>query len=161
MGAFSYRPAPCERARSWASLGLDAELSPFERTLLDAHLERCPDCAAFADDVRAIAAELRAAPAEQPRIAVVPRLPARRRAQLRVFQAGAAAALVAAAVGMAGLVSGAASDTLATTSTKTPKRPQLAMTDDAQDRLLRQIQLEQLKPAPVLDARDRILQIPL
>ena len=160
MVAFSHRPAPCERARSWASLGLDAELSPFERALLDAHLERCPACAAFADDVRAISTQLRAAPAEVPSAAVAPRLPARRRAQLRAFQAGAAAALVAAAVGMAGLVAGSAGDTLSR-ETKTAKRTQLAMTDDAQDRLLRQIQLEQLKPAPVLDARDRILQIPL
>lgn len=161
MGAFSHRPAPCERARSWASLGLDAELSPFERALLDAHLERCPSCAAFAADVQTITAELRAAPPARPTIAVVPRLPARRRAQLRAFQVGAAAALVAAAVGMAGLVSGAAGDTLATSSTKKPKRPQLAMSDEAQDRLLREVQLESLKPAPVLDARDRILQIPL
>ena len=31
----------CERAREWASLGLDGELSELERVLLDAHTRRC------------------------------------------------------------------------------------------------------------------------
>lgn len=34
----------CDRARTWASLRLDGELSEFERVLLDAHLERCDEC---------------------------------------------------------------------------------------------------------------------
>jgi predicted anti-sigma-YlaC factor YlaD len=163
MGASAHRPATCERARAWASLSLDAELSPFERTLLDAHLERCPACAAFAADVRGITAGLRAAEPVRPDVALAPRLPARRRVQLRAFQAGAAAALVAAAVGLAGLVAGSSSAPLGTTAAdaQAPIGPQLAMTDDVNDRLLRRIQLQSLKPEPQLDVRDRVLQIPL
>ena len=32
---FQLRPHMCDRAREWASLGLDGELSDFERVLLD------------------------------------------------------------------------------------------------------------------------------
>lgn len=38
----------CARARFWASLRLDGELSELEGALLDAHLARCSECAAYA-----------------------------------------------------------------------------------------------------------------
>ena len=41
----------CERAREWASLELDGELSTFERALLDAHLEGCRTCTEFRSSI--------------------------------------------------------------------------------------------------------------
>jgi predicted anti-sigma-YlaC factor YlaD len=84
----------CERAREWASLRLDGELSEFERVLLDAHLRRCAACAAYVLEISAITEEIRATELEllpQP-IAV----PLRRRIAYasRALQAGAAAAAI-------------------------------------------------------------------
>ena len=45
------RGALCDRARGWAALAPDGELSELERKLLQAHLLRCEECRAFADDV--------------------------------------------------------------------------------------------------------------
>ncbi len=44
--------AACERALQWVSLGLDDELSEFERALLERHLEGCGACAALAGRAR-------------------------------------------------------------------------------------------------------------
>jgi predicted anti-sigma-YlaC factor YlaD len=55
-------PRSCERARGWASLSLDGELSEFEELLLRTHVAKCPACAAFQEDVRALTAQLRDAP---------------------------------------------------------------------------------------------------
>jgi len=91
----------CERAREWASLSLDGELSEFERVLLDAHVGRCEACSSYVLEITAITSTLRAAqlePVPHP-IAV----PLRRRIAYasRALQAGAAtAALVAATVGL-------------------------------------------------------------
>ena len=90
----------CERAREWVSLRLDGELSELESALLEAHLNRCAPCAAFAADVEGATLELRSAPLERLEQPVV--LPLRRPARtVRVVQLGAAAALVAAAAGPA------------------------------------------------------------
>lgn len=56
------RSTGCERARRWAALAPDGELSEIERRLLDAHLGRCPACATFARTVGVATAELRTAP---------------------------------------------------------------------------------------------------
>ena len=42
----------CERAREWASLRLDGELSELERALLDAHTRNCAACAEYVADDR-------------------------------------------------------------------------------------------------------------
>jgi predicted anti-sigma-YlaC factor YlaD len=55
----------CQRARFWASLRLDGELSELEGALLDAHLARCDACHAVAEGFGASTTALRAAPAEQ------------------------------------------------------------------------------------------------
>src|SRR5438445_6430848 len=55
----------CERARLWASLRLDGELSELEGALLDAHLARCAGCRAVADGFSAATTALRSAPLEQ------------------------------------------------------------------------------------------------
>ena len=54
----------CERARAWAALQPDGELSSFEQRLLTAHLDRCEPCLTFAQRVEAATLALRNAPAE-------------------------------------------------------------------------------------------------
>lgn len=89
----------CERVRAQVSLQLDGELSELEARMLDAHLVRCPDCSAYANNVRSFTHELRAAPLESPSAPVVVRRS--RRAILGRFQVAATAALAIAAVGIA------------------------------------------------------------
>jgi predicted anti-sigma-YlaC factor YlaD len=91
----------CDRAREYASLRLDGELSDFESALLDSHLERCPSCHAFADDLVNLTGRLRTATLERPMIALT--LPRRRFAAVRGFQASAAAAAVVSVVGIGAL----------------------------------------------------------
>jgi anti-sigma factor RsiW len=91
----------CDRAREYASLRLDGELSDFERALLDSHLDRCPSCRVFADDLVAVTDRLRTSPLEQPSIAVA--LPRRRFVAPRRIQVGAAAAAVVSVVGIGSL----------------------------------------------------------
>jgi predicted anti-sigma-YlaC factor YlaD len=94
--------AECERARAWASLGLDGELSQVEQALMRAHVGRCAVCAEFASDVGALTQELRTTALE--RVVVVGRLPARRRSsRRRTLQLGAAAAVVVIAAGLGSL----------------------------------------------------------
>jgi anti-sigma factor RsiW len=93
--------ALCERARSWAALAPDGELSELERKLLHSHLERCSACASFAVEVEAIAVELRAAalqPLPQPVALPVWR---RRPVYARMRTVGAAAAVAVMALGIA------------------------------------------------------------
>jgi anti-sigma factor RsiW len=95
----------CDRGREWISLRIDGELSELAQKMLDSHLARCPDCAAFEEQVSGITLELRSAPLEelaQP-VAITHR---RRRMPVRVWSMGAAAASVAAAaVGVVGFLS--------------------------------------------------------
>jgi predicted anti-sigma-YlaC factor YlaD len=91
----------CDRAREYASLRLDGELSEFERALLDSHLERCPGCRAFAEDLVTMTDRLRTAPQERPLIVVA--LPKRRFVALRHVQVSAAAAAVVSVVGIGSL----------------------------------------------------------
>src|SRR4249919_1457869 len=92
----------CARARFWASLRLDGELSELEGALLDAHLARCADCAAFASGAAASTAAIRAVPlvAHAP---VSVSLPASPR---RVFVGIVAAAVVIGAALLGGLGDG-------------------------------------------------------
>jgi predicted anti-sigma-YlaC factor YlaD len=55
----------CERARFWASLRLDGELSELEGALLDAHLARCAGCREITDGFAASTAAVRSAPLER------------------------------------------------------------------------------------------------
>jgi len=91
----------CARARFWASLRLDGELSELESALLDAHLARCADCSAAAHDFGAFTGELRASRLEP----VAPVAVRRARSPRRVL-VGAAIAAVIAAGALGGLVRG-------------------------------------------------------
>ncbi len=100
----------CERARTWAALAPDGELSELERKLLDAHLQRCAACGHFAVEVAAVAAELRAAelqPLQRPLVVPVWR---RRPVYARVRAVGAAAAVAVMALGVASRAPLSASD---------------------------------------------------
>jgi predicted anti-sigma-YlaC factor YlaD len=87
----------CERARAWASLRADGELSELESALLDGHLGRCASCHAFAQGTVTLAAALREVELEAPARPVVVAL-RRDRPQIarRVIQYAAAAAVIVA-----------------------------------------------------------------
>jgi predicted anti-sigma-YlaC factor YlaD len=95
--------ARCERAREYASLALDGELSQFEHALLRAHLEACPGCRSYNGGLLATTERLRNAPLERLQRPIT--LPSRRRVSFRSVQAGLAAALVVTAVGLGGVLS--------------------------------------------------------
>ena len=97
-------PQLCERARSWASLRLDGELSELESQLLDAHLGRCAECRTFARATDEITTTLRAARLQKaPAFALT--LRRSRHTALRALQVAAAVAVVVSA-GVAAAVTG-------------------------------------------------------
>lgn len=86
----------CERAREYASLRLDGELSELEEALLSAHVSRCESCRAFADGIDSATGQLRAAAFEQPSVPVV--IARRRRAAYQVLRVSTVAAVLAVAL---------------------------------------------------------------
>ncbi len=55
----------CERARAWASLDVDGELSEIERAFLRSHLVRCAECTEYVGRLQAMEEVLRSAPLER------------------------------------------------------------------------------------------------
>jgi predicted anti-sigma-YlaC factor YlaD len=109
-------PLLCERARRWASLRTDGELSELESALLDNHLGRCRSCRAFARGIEDVAAALGAARVERPAPLALA-LPGRRRNAARL-QYAAASTLIVAAAAVAVLLGGIAGHGSATRATK-------------------------------------------
>ena len=65
----------CDRTRSQVSLDLDGELSMLEQVMVSRHLECCPSCRSFSDDVARFTMSLRDAPLERSgRLIFVPRV---------------------------------------------------------------------------------------
>jgi predicted anti-sigma-YlaC factor YlaD len=92
----------CERARNWASLLADNELSELEHALLDAHLARCAACSVFAQTTESATIALRSAPLVEPvRRVKVPLVREHRRTAVRALKFVAASALVLAAGALA------------------------------------------------------------
>jgi predicted anti-sigma-YlaC factor YlaD len=91
----------CERARTWASLRADGELSELEDALLDDHLASCADCAGFARGFAGVAGALRASDLIRP-AAMELELPRRRR--VRTLLPLSLAALVVLAAALAALL---------------------------------------------------------
>jgi predicted anti-sigma-YlaC factor YlaD len=137
----------CERAREWASLRLDGELSEFERVLLESHLRRCSACAAYVVEIGAIAEAIRSTELE-----LLPQpiaLPLRRRVAYagRVLQTGAAAAaIIAVTVGLGiEFGSSAPSPNGLTNSVRLPQNEISSGPNSESDALLRAPRLANLK----------------
>jgi Putative zinc-finger len=114
----------CSRVRAQVSLRLDDELSQLERRMVTAHLERCGDCRLFADEVEDFTLQLRAAPLVALQRPIAVGRP--RRVSILRMQAGVAAVLALAAVGLASQVtpssSGDARSEWSVTVTRFPTR---------------------------------------
>lgn len=122
--------ARCERAREYASLAVDGELSQFEHALLRAHLESCAGCRSYNSGLVATTERLRNAPLERLDRAIT--LPSRRQVvSFRRVQAGLAAALVVTAIGLGGLLS--------TLDSSNAVPPQAQLPDMAERREMRDI----------------------
>ena len=59
------QPSECAQARAAASLRLDGELAELDVARLRAHMQRCAECRAFAEEIGRAAALLRGASLEQ------------------------------------------------------------------------------------------------
>jgi ferric-dicitrate binding protein FerR (iron transport regulator) len=90
----------CARARLWASLRVDGELSELEGALLDGHLGRCAECATVVEGFETTTEALRSAPLTAHRPVVLPA----RRPSRRGLTALACAAFVVVAAVFGGLV---------------------------------------------------------
>jgi Putative zinc-finger len=86
---------PCERAREWASLRLDGELSELEEALLDKHLEGCALCTSFDAGLRSSTELIRTAPMARPSLGF--EVPVAGRARPRAARLLAVAAVLGAA----------------------------------------------------------------
>jgi anti-sigma factor RsiW len=84
--------ASCDRAAEFVSLALDGELSPFERAMLEQHIQGCELCAEYARAVVGLTELLRATPVEEVLLPVV-QLHAPRRVGRVVRSVGATAAV--------------------------------------------------------------------
>lgn len=92
----------CARARFWASLRIDGELSELEGALLDAHLARCAACSEVVAGFTGATEGLRAAPlAVPPPVAI-----ATKRVPRRILVGAAVAAVVVLGAIAGGLVRG-------------------------------------------------------
>lgn len=143
MALLDLHPRNCERAREWASLRLDGELSEFERALLDAHLSRCAGCSAYTETVEEATRAIRESSLVSLRAPVS--LPARRRVALplRVYQVAGATAVMVAAVGFGALL-GAPS---LRESTSASPRPAASGEAVAEDTLIRGPRLAMINAA--------------
>jgi predicted anti-sigma-YlaC factor YlaD len=100
MSSVAFHDPLCERARAFVSLRLDGDLPELEDALLDAHLSRCARCQEFAASVEGMTAELRAGLPELPTAPIA--VPRRRYTAARGLRVGAAAAVLALSVVLAG-----------------------------------------------------------
>jgi predicted anti-sigma-YlaC factor YlaD len=92
----------CERVRESVSASVDGELSQAEAAGVEAHLASCESCRLFAARSGETARLLRGALREELGFTIA--LPARRYALAHKVQVGAAAAAIAATVGLSALV---------------------------------------------------------
>jgi ferric-dicitrate binding protein FerR (iron transport regulator) len=88
----------CERIRGYAAWSVDGELSEVEAAALAAHRARCSACNAYAARLEEAARLVRETPLKRLDFPIV--LPSRRLRFARTVQIGAAAAAVAAVVGV-------------------------------------------------------------
>ena len=92
----------CERVRGSVSASVDGELSAVEAAGLEAHLASCESCRLYAANSAETARLMRSAPLEELGFTIA--LPSRRFAVARQLQVAAAAAAIAATVGLSAIV---------------------------------------------------------
>ena len=139
----------CERTRAWASLELDGELSELEGVLFHEHVRGCEDCAAVVDDLRRIAAIVRATPLAEPSRRGF-EFPARVvQPQIRplAVRALAAAAVIALAAGL-GLLGNSLGGSPRAPQPASPEFAFLPLSVDRQIRGLRQVPKPKQRVAP-------------
>ena len=132
------RPSlPCERAREWASLRLDGELSQLESAMLDSHLARCAACHEVVSQTEAFTTALRTSPLEALRRPIaIPRAAA----AMRAARVTAAAAVMLVAAGLGSVFA----TSLPSSTAHHAAAPHLALAD-SDDRLLREMRRDQLR----------------
>jgi predicted anti-sigma-YlaC factor YlaD len=139
----SDRTVLCERARAWAALVPDGELSSFEQRLLAAHLDRCAECRSFAVQVDAAAHAIRSTPPEP--LAHPVAISGFRRRRFAPRRAVYSTAAAAAAAMMALSIGSAVSVTSNHAAAPAPQLIVVAGSDDQQDvremREMRRVQL--------------------
>jgi hypothetical protein len=133
----------CARARFWASLRVDGELSELEGALLGAHLERCSECREFEASAIGSAILLREAKPATHGPVVVPSV----RSPRRILAVAAAAAAVIGAALLGGLVNGAVAPTGSPTAARSIAVVASVETPD-QLRRLRRTSLLNERPLP-------------
>lgn len=121
----------CARARFWASLQIDGELSELETALFDAHLARCAECREIAAGFAAGADLLREAPLER----IAPVAVSHARSPRRLLVAAAIAAVVAAGAVAGALVRGEVSSS--SSSAKAPHLVAVVANFETPDQLRR------------------------
>jgi anti-sigma factor RsiW len=124
----------CERAREYASLALDDELSQFEHALLRAHLEQCDGCRSYQVGLVVTTDRLRNASLE--RLSRPVALPRRQRVSFRGVQVGLVAALVVVAVGLGGILSSLGSESV---------RPNVSLPKAGESQEMQDIRRERLQ----------------
>jgi predicted anti-sigma-YlaC factor YlaD len=140
----------CDRARQWASLRLDAELSELESALLDAHLARCGSCNTFAREADGIGLALRAVAMErleEPLVVPV----ARRAPRLRALQVAIAAALVLVAAVLGSVLGVASHSRSSSTAAAAERHTAMVASGDTADnlrKLRRAALIESGRPIP-------------
>jgi len=142
----------CDRARMWASLAVDGEISEVERDSLRAHVAVCPACEAWAAGVVDLAGALRTAPPVEPGRTLFQPPVRPRRIRARAVQLAAAAAATAAAVGLGHLAASLTSPA----GGKAPSRAAIAAT---QEPYVEQQQLALLSRAADRTPRGRVVPV--
>jgi predicted anti-sigma-YlaC factor YlaD len=111
----------CDRVREQVSLQLDGELSELERRMLDAHLQRCASCEAFAARLDLVTTALREAPLEPLHRRIVVSAP--RRISVARVQVAIAAVFALAALGLGAQLSSSDSGLLSRSKTTITRYP--------------------------------------
>jgi predicted anti-sigma-YlaC factor YlaD len=126
----------CDRARQWASLRLDGELSELESALLDSHLARCDACRAFSVEAAGIAAALRGVAMERIEEPLVVLPVVHRAPRVRALQAAVAVGLVLVAAAL-GSVLGVAHRSTSTSTASAHRHTAMIASVDSADELRR------------------------
>jgi predicted anti-sigma-YlaC factor YlaD len=119
----------CARARFWASLRIDGELSELEGALLDAHLARCAECCDVVGGFEGSTASLRTAALAKPAPVAIPHGGTSRRVLAAMF--------VAAVVAVAAIAGGLVHHESATSTTRPHTAVAVVASVDTPDQLRR------------------------